>query len=98
MKSVKRDWKWMMEEASDGQYMAGIGIGKAPDRQVMHFRIEIIPKRFMSNTMDAWFMSDRMTALMFSTKVRILPAFERQDMKGEAESKRNLAKGLLKSL
>jgi hypothetical protein len=96
MKFVKRNWEWLTEEASDGRRMAGIGIGKVPDRQVMRFRIGIIPKKFMSSKMGAWFISGTMAALMSSTKVRILPAFERQDMKDEEESKPDIGGGFIK--
>jgi len=75
----------MTEEASDGQRMAGIDIGKVPDRQLMRFRIATTLKKFMNSKVDEWFISGRMVALMFLTKTLILPVLEPHGMKDEEE-------------
>jgi hypothetical protein len=82
--------RWLMEEASGERCMAGSGIAKERRRRLLHFKIETIPKKFMSSKMDGWFTSGRMAELMFSTRILIIPAFERQDMNDEEESKRDI--------
>lgn len=96
MKFVKRDEKWLTEEASGERFTAGIDIGKARGRQLTRFKIGMILKKFMSSKMEGWFMLDRTAALMSSTKILILPASERQDMKGEEESKLDIGGGFIK--
>ncbi len=90
VKFVERNWKWLVEETSGELRMASNGIGKERGRQLLHSKIAAIPKKFMSSRMDGRFMSGKMAELMFSTKILIIPAFERQDMSGEKESKKDI--------
>jgi hypothetical protein len=98
MKFVKRDWKWLAEEANGELYMGNSGTAKATDRQLLHFRIAAILKKFMSSKMDGWFILGRMIALMFSTKILILAVFERQDMNDEQELKQEIGGESIKRL
>jgi hypothetical protein len=98
IQNLEGELRWLTEEASDGRRMAGKGTAKKRGRRLLHFRTATIPKKFTSSKMDGWFMSDRMAELMFSTRILIIPAFERQDTNGEEESKRDIGGGFIKIL
>jgi len=75
----------LTEEGNNERCTANNGTVKGRDRQVMHFRIEIILKKSMNKMMAEWCTSARMAERIFLMATTIIQAFIRRGLTASAK-------------